>query len=402
MVTIALRFKKAVPILLLALICYGLGNAWTILPAISHTILKESHGFLSGHEYASLAFFLVLGAILASQGATEIGRFYGVKIALIGGMAGVFLGTLGLAGAPFASLLGGDYRYAFFIASQFFIGVGIGAILTSVNAFLVLYMFNRTATFLVAMYACINFGSFSAPFLLGTMFQEWWVFPLLLACYFFLLALAVIGWLPRVHNPNALARQPLKVIFKKLPPLFWLFVGAVFLYAVCEDCLISWTTIFFHLEKGLVAKEATEGLALFWAVVAVTQLVISGLVNKISPRPIYRLLPCFLVLGLLGMIVSKPVGLYLAFFAVAGLGVSAFFSLSVNFAEKQFHQVAEFISGMLVFSYLLGTVVGSLGIGFLYQTLHWKLEEIFIAICIMAILLVPLNFFVTKSTYSND
>lgn len=394
---------KAIPVILIGLICFALGNSWTILPSISHLIVQESLGFLSSQQYASLAFFLVLGAVISTNGATEIGRFYGVKNALICGIAAIFIGTILLAVAPFsAAAWGKDYRFAFFICSQFSIGLGIGAILTSINAFLSLYMFKRIATLLTGVYACINLGSASAPFLISKTLPDWWLFSAVISGFFLVLLLATLRWLPNIHNPNPLSREPLKLIFKKLPPSFWLFVIGIFFYGICEDCLVSWTTILFHTAKNIETQTALRGLTIFWATVTLAQITICVLVSRISPRPIYRLLPCLLAVGLFGIVMANTVSVNLLFFAISALGVSAFFSLTVNFAENKFHKVAELVSGAVVLGYLLGTVVGSLGIGFFYQTLQWKLEMIFISIGVIAILLLPMNFFLTRRPISSN
>lgn len=393
-------YQIAVPIILIGLICFGVGNSWTILASISHVLLKDLHG-LSGQEYASLAIFFVAGAILATNGATEISRYYGVKRSLLGGLAAIFVGTSVLGVALFSTSEQTGYLFPFLVCSQFFIGLGIGAILTSINAFLVLFMFKRTAVLLTGAYACVNIGSSSSPFLMDIFSPNWWIFPIVLACYFFLIIFTTLKWLPHLHNPSVLAREPLIVIFKKLPPLFWLFVIGVFLYAICEDCLVAWTTILLHIEKNVETTIAMQGLGMFWGIVAIAQISICAIVNKLSPRPIYLLLPCFLAIGCVGIVMAESISGYLLFFAISALGVSAYFALTVNFAEKKFHQIAEFISGAMVLGYFLGTVAGSIGIGFFYQTMHWKLETIFIFIGVIAILLLPVNYFLTRSTSSN-
>lgn len=395
-------FSKIIPVLLIALICFGLGNSWTILPAISHVIVQEGHGFITSQQYAILALYLAAGALLASNVATQVGRFYGVKKALLGGVIAGILGVLLIGFGSFESNGGSNYRYLMFIGSQVLVGISVGAILTSATSFLVLFMYKRTAALITGAYACVNLGSSSAPFFISLSSNDWWLFSLMLSIFLFFLVLAIIRWLPNVHNPNALSREPLKVIFKKLPRFFWLFFVAIFLYAICEDCLVSWTTILLHVEKGIMADTATKSLAIFWIVVTVSQFLICGLVNRISPRPIYRLLPILLAAGIFGVVVAWNVDMNFLFFALAASGISAFFALTVNFAEKKFHQIVEFVSGALIIGYLVGNVTGSLTIGFLYETMHWKLSSIFVVIGLVGVALMPISFLLSKSTSSDS
>ncbi len=362
-------------------------------------------GFLTGSQYASLALYLVIGAILASNGATEIGRFYGVKKSLLYGVLAIAIG-MGIMGiTPFVSNQDLDFRYPSLVISQFFLGMGVGAILTSANAFLVLFMFKRTAMLLTGMYSCITLGSSSAPFFIGKFsgFWNWGVFPTIIACLFLILLLVSYWQLPHISNPYPISREPLKVIFKKLPGFFWVFAIAAFLYAICENGLVAWSTIFLHLEKGVKNEEATESLAIFWGVVTIAELSICGLVSKFSPRFIYRLLPLFLIIACFGMVFASGANQSLLFFVTGALGVSAFFALTVNFAERRFHELAEFVSGTMVLGYFLGTVVGSLATGFFYEILHWPLAMVFVAIGCIAILLTPLNYILSRprATSSN-
>jgi MFS family permease len=390
-----MNVPKILSIFLLCLVCFGLGNAWTIVPSISNMLLTNSAYQISHEGYAGLTVYLVIGALLTSFLTSEISRFFGTKLTIL---SGLLFNSISMIILVFVKPDGNPYLSNVFLLSisQFFLGMGIGSILTSISAYLAISLKRFIAMGITGVFTCVNLGSSTCANIVGSKIvqENWWYIAGLISCYFVFLILICFFLLKNIVNPSPQSRNKLSLIFCNLPNRYWIFPIVIFLYSIIEISYSSWGVIFLHEAKGISIHSSNEALSIFWATVGVCQLIVCALISIVPFQKIYRVLPVFLIISLFGQLFSSNTLVTLALFALAGIGCSAFFSLTINLGEFEFKKIAELISGTIVIGYFLGQAAGSLIIGFAHKFVSISIVYGFIGF--ISVLIAVINYRITR------
>lgn len=368
-----LQERKSITFILLCLICFGLGFGWCILPAIANNILHSDTYGITPAKYADLNLLMILGALISANLTSEISRFSGTKKTLLYGLGCMSLSLFVLGMTEIAAVRDPYSIFSFFGVSQFFLGLGIGNILTSISAFIALYLKHLTAVGITGVIACVHIGSSICFFLMSKLSTlGWWYYPFFLTVFFMILIFIVIALLPNILNPNIQARDKLSSIFRNVSWRFWAIPLIIVLYAIVEIVYTTWGTVFLYEANDTSVSQANYALSIYWIVVTLSQVAICGLVTFIPFQRIYIILPLFFAASLYGLYFTSSPVLSIFLFSMGGLGNSAFFSLTVNFGELEFRQYAELVSGSIVTGYFLGSGAGSILIGILIKFFDLK------------------------------
>jgi len=364
-----------------------MGMSWTVLPIISNPLFASG---ISKSEYSILTFALVFAGFLYSSLAGFFGKFKGLKNVLISGVILCVI-AMTLYALGFYQT---NYLYFFLLVGQFVLGLGITSILTSLAAYLSLYLPKATAMVLTGIFACINLGSFTSPIFFNLLFDKWGVNCLFIAAMFFILSILALKILPAIKNPYV--EKSKKSIFKKEFFLFWFFFLTICLFAICELVYSYWGIIYLNLSKKLSLELSRFSLSFYWASVGLSQLTICFLLKYIAPKYFYRILPILLASGFIGMFFSKSlIGVILAFM-LGGIGASAFIALTMNFVEHDFKQIAEIASGIMFMGYFLGYLIGSLAIAQVIKSID--LAKIFLFSGFLAIIIEIFTIYLVKKS----
>lgn len=368
------------------------GLALVAIPAASTILTNPQPYGLSNSEYGALFIPLVLCAIAASTASGRLAARWGLRTVLLGGIASnavamtLFASSSAFASAPTAA------RVALF-ASTAALGAGFGATLSALNAYVASFFPQRGDAALTALHALLGTGTALAPVFgaLSVHLGMWWLLPVVVAAALVLLGAAGAAQpLSLAAAPNDDGRAPTPLGWHG--GVLWSFIVVVMLYGVCETLLGNWATIYLHHDVGLALAWASAGLAVFWAMVTVGRVVIAAIAVRHSVRWAYVALPVAMLGALL--CVSRAGGTVsgLLAFAAAGTACSAFFPLSIDFAEARFTDQAEAVSGRLVAAYMVGYGIGAFGVGPLRDAAHLSLSAIYlgagaVAVCMAALAL---------------
>ncbi|NGX36296.1 MAG: hypothetical protein K1000chlam1_01137 [Candidatus Anoxychlamydiales bacterium] len=380
---------KPIKIIIICFICFFMGMAWTVLPTISNLLLNDS---ISKSEYSILTFTLVFAGLIFSSIAGVLGRIKGLKNVLV---SGVFLCIIAMV---FYAL--GCYQikhlYVLLLIGQFILGLGITSILTSLAAYLSLYIPKATAMVLTGIFACVNIGSFTCPIFFNLFNQnKWGNNSIIIAAGFFVLFLIALKVLPVVKNPYTESKSK-KSFFKKEYLFFWLFFLTLALYSVCELVYSYWGIIYLNQYKQFNLELSRFSLSFYWIAVGLGQLTICWLLKYIAPKYFYRVLPILIAIGFWGMFFSKELTSVIISFVIGGLGASAFIALTMNFVEIDFKEIAEIASGVMFMGYFLGYLIGSLAIA---QAIKFTdLSKIFLFSGFLAIIIELFTLYLVKKS----
>jgi MFS transporter, FHS family, glucose/mannose:H+ symporter len=371
------------------------GMGFSTIPAASN-FLTSSAGFLFNPEqYGALFLPMFVGAIFASffggliakkigiKSVFSLGQIFNIFSMLIFALSGFYLNQISIS-------------FPLFLALMLCIGLGFGAVLTSLNSFAFFFFPKRSKTALTALHSCLGIGTAIGPLSFAYFLKHgaWWYDPIWIGTLYFLLLLAALVGFP---NPHQLTLEK-KVSSKKLPiasPILWSFIAIALLYGICETTFGNWGPIFLHHGKNLMPASTDFALSLFWGTITLGRIA-TVLLSFVAPaRYLYCSLPPIILIGLILLYPSIGESWLFLSFAIAGLGCSAMLPLSVGFAQERFASIAPLISGMMIGTYMLGFGLASQGVGLIYKFLHIPFSTLFASLSGPVILLFLLCVFVT-------
>ncbi|KKL11030.1 hypothetical protein LCGC14_2549910 [marine sediment metagenome] len=382
--------QKASKIIIICSACFFMGMAWNVLPIISGLLFAIG---ISKSEYSILTFTFVLAGLIFSSIAGIFGRIKGLKKVYV---SGIFLCSfaMGLYALSYYLL---NNLYLILLIGQFILGVGITSILTSISAYLYLYLPKTTAMILTGIFTCINLGSSSSPIFFNFLnSSNWGLNCLIISIALFIMFFLALNILPIVENPYIKK----KCILKTNSSLLGIFFLTVILFALCELVFSYWGIIYLNQYKQINLQFSRFGLSSYWIAAGLSQLTICWLLKYIAPKYFYRILPVFLALGFLGMFFATKFITIVISFMLGGIGASAFIALTMNFVEHDFKQSAEIASGIMFMGYFLGYVIGSLAIA---ETIKFiDLSKIFLFSAFIAIFIEIFTIYIVKKSKTSQ
>ena len=323
----------------------------------SATVLKSAHG-LSDSKYGAIFLPQVVLTILGSLAGGALSERRSLRFVLC-----LSLGAFGVAEVALlaTATMQDDAAYLLLLAGTGSAGVGFGLSAAPLNTLPGLLFPDRKETALVALHTCLGAGFAAGPLLVGQLaaHEAWTTAPLLLAAAAFAcLAFVAPTPLPSRTRASGASAAPRA----RLSDLVPFFVIAV-LYAFAEGTFANWSTVFLHEERAVGEDEAALALAGFWAALAVGRLVVSALLVRVPARRVWLGLP--LVMAAAAMLIPASQGATsgILAFALAGLGCSAFFPLTVHAATSVDPSRGEWISSAMTAALMLGVGLGSFTVG---------------------------------------
>lgn len=341
----------------------------------SATVLRQMHG-LTDTQYGSIFLPQVGLAVVGAISGGFLARRLGLKRLLWIALLANALSQLCLA---LTAVVMPSVAYPLLLAGTACLGFGFGLSGAPLNSYPPQFFPGRSSTAIVALHSLLGLGLMLGPLLL-TVFvsqQAWPCFPLLLlaSC----LGLALTSWLlPLSESEAAISTQTQAVsgLSPARSPSFWIFVCIAVLYAFAEGTFSNWAVVYLQEAKNQPAAVAAAALSVFWGAMVVGRLLASALVLRVPAQTIWLFLPVVMLLTflLLPSVSSPQAGIVL--FALAGLGCSAFFPLSIAIISNRFPAHIAWSSSMLIAALMVGVGLGSFVVGALRTML--PLEQLYL------------------------
>jgi len=345
--------------------------------AASSAVLRERHGF-SDTEYGSI--FLPQVA-LAALGAIGSGAFLGVldlRHVLGLSLAAMALSQAALAGSHF---LDPGPALAAIMLGTALMGLGSGLGAAPLNTYPQVFYPGRSDSAVVAMHTAMGVGLAGGPLFVAGLATHglWLLFPLafLAACLALLLTTprAALPRGARLQERSANGPSPARAL------RFWLFAAIALLYALTEAGYGNWAVLYLSEEKGLGVAAAGLGLAAFWIALSAGRVLVGFLVLRVPARRVYVALPLLMAGASLLLPGADTEARAVVLFALAGLGCSGFYPLTVSLASRHFPGHMAWVSSMIFAALATGIGAGSFATGALRARLPlstiYRLEALF-------------------------
>ena len=372
------------------LIAFLQGLTLVSFPA-SSAVLKQMHGFTDAQYGAIFLPQLALAVLGAIAGGT-LARRLGLQPLLWLTAAGNGLSQLALAASVWVMPA---LAFPTILIGTALLGLSFGLGGAPLNSYPPRFFPRYAPTAIVALHTLLGLGLMVGPLLANGFGRVglWIGFPLLLLALSVALALTAAA----VRLPDA-SNEP-KDRASANPPLtsgaFWIFAAIAVLYAFAEGAFGNWAAIYLSEAKALPAEVATLALSVFWAAMVMGRLLVAALVTRIAPHVIWLALPVLMMTAFLLLPGANTPALGLGLFALAGLGCSAFFPLTISLASAHFPEQAAWVSSMLIAALMVGVGLGSFVIGPLRQWL--MLEQIYQFSTLYPVLVIGLAGWLTIS-----
>jgi MFS family permease len=372
------------------------GLALVTFPAAS-AIFTSPDGFgFDSTRYGTMFVPQVVLAIFAAALAPKLARRWSLRRVLLAGLASdilsmslLALGRL-LIGAP-------DVAFAVLLIATAALGFGFGAAVMALNTYAEAFFPERTDGAVLALNALLGLGTALAPVFVAIVVAlgAWWLLPVVVACVMALL-FGVASTQP-LHVSAGAEDTLTPISWSRLPPRFWLYAAAVFLYGMLETLNGNWSMLYLSSERGVSSRDASFALTAFWVMVTVGRVLIAAISRWVAARWIYVVLPLLLLVTfqIAARVQDETEGIVA--FGLAGLACSAFLPLSISFSGNEFPRLSAVMAGELIAFYQLGYGVAAFGIGPLHDQLGLTFAAIFAAGSIVALPLAVVAALVTRA-----
>ena len=336
------------------------GLALVTFPAAS-SIFIDAHGFGFGASRYGMMFIpQVALAILASSTGPAVARRSSLKRVLEFGLVADVIAMTLLAVSQLL-IDRSSAAYGVLLVATGSLGAGFGAVVMATNVFAQRFSPGREDRSVLTLNALLGAGTALAPLLAAIVIGAgaWWLLPSIVAVALMVLVL-VTTTRPLDASADAASSASRST---RLPPRFWWFAAAVFLYGIAETLNGNWSGPYLTGERGVSVRGASFALMTFWAMVTIGRVLFAALSTRLTVARIYVGLPILLAVAF--QIVARAGGetAGIAAFGLAGLGCSAFLPLSISLSGREFPQLSAVMSGELVAIYQAGYGVAAFGVG---------------------------------------
>lgn len=334
-------------------------------------VLKGRLG-LSDAQYGTIFIPQVALAAAGALGGGSLAQRLGLRALLAFGFAASALSQAALAGAEWAD----GSAFAFVTAGSALMGLGAGLNGAPLNAAPQLLFPARSDAAVVGMHAAMGLGLAVGPLAVSAAQAagNWTLFPigLLLACA------AVAATAQGIHLPVA-PSPPATDLAGHGPAAsaaFWTLAAIALLYAFAEASFSNWAVLYLHEDKGLPLAAAAFALSTFWLSLSAGRVLATLATLRLPAEALWLSLPLLMIAAFLLLPGADTASRATGLFALAGLGCSAFFPLTVGVASRRFplHVAwtsaalfAALAAGIGAASFLLGLLRASMPLARMYR-----------------------------------
>jgi len=336
------------------------GLALVTFPAAS-SIFIDAHGFGFGASRYGMMFIpQVALAILASGAGPAVARRSSLKRVLQFGLVADVIAMTLLAVSQLL-IDRSSAAYGVLLVATGSLGAGFGAVVMAANAFAERFSPGREDRSVLTLNALLGAGTALAPLFAAIVIGAgaWWLLPSIVAVALMVLVL-VTTTRPLDASADAASSASRST---RLPPRFWWFAAAVFLYGIAETLNGNWSGPYLTGERGVSVRGASFALMAFWGMVTIGRVLFAALSTRWTAARIYAVLPILMAVAFQIVARARSEAAGVAAFGLAGLGCSAFFPLSISLSSQASPQFAAVMAGELVAVFQAGYGVAAFGVG---------------------------------------
>ena len=368
--------------LFLALAAYGLtlfavGPCLTSIAATFEISLGET-----GLLFTAFFIGFIPGVLAAGYAAERLGK----RRVIVTGLAilAIALGLLGSSPGPFPRP-----HFWWALISMLVMGIGGATIEATASAMVADANPGREGFAINLMQAFFGFGAVATPIAVAAILAQGWGWQThfrIAGAIAAALFLALLAQRAQERPPEPLSLRELRQLLRNR--MLLALCGAMALYVGAEIGYTGWVSSLIEKDIGARVEVAAQAVTAFWVTMTVGRLVVSWLVEVISPRRLMVALAAggALASGLTGL--ARVPGWGIAAAGAVGLFYSGAFGLILTAASDQFSQRRAVVFSMVMTSVGVGgmTLPAVMGLVAQVTSLRWAMLAPATAMALVALL----------------
>jgi MFS family permease len=368
------------------------GVALVSFPAVSVVFTNAADYGLTNQAYGGIFVPQAIMAIVSSLVGSGLSRRIGAKRVYLIGLNANLLAMALLVCSRFV-MHEEALAYLVLLAATASLGAGFGFTVPALNTFAAAFFPRKAGMAVLGLNALLGLGTMLAPLfvLLFVGMGMWWGMPVFVGAACLLLVIFSTD-LP-LRSTSLPDETPGRQSNPKLPPRFWLFAAFALLYGICETMNGNWASVYMT-KLGAGTAFASLALTVFWAAVTAGRVLFAVLDKWLPGSATFRILPLVVTCAFVvtaGLQSDHP-QLGIAAFAAAGLGCSGLLPLLISLGQQELTGIAASVAGGLICAYQVGYGIAAFGAGPLQVHAGLRLQAIYGATAVVALLMSALSF----------
>ncbi|GEJ47289.1 sugar MFS transporter [Chryseobacterium sp. ON_d1] len=341
--------NRKIIIAVVYLLAFLAGVNFVIFPALGTAFTDPSLFALSSSQFGNLFIPQVLCIIVACLGAPILVNKWGPKIILSLGVLLMLVST-GSLWVLHYFLVEKKLLFSVLMVLVAFTGTGFGLSITTLNPLAASLFEKGNTNAILILQFLVGLGTSTSPLMMNLIgdVRNWMYLP---GSIFVVISLVLIVFLFLKIEKGSFFKLP---DYVRIPQKLWVFFIAIILYGCVEGTFGSFGGIILK-SKGLDNNEASIGLSLFWAGIALNRLLF-GVFSKIFDLSLFFLYaPVAVGIMIILLLVYPHVHLLLFMMLMIGFCMGSIFPGSIGWGTVEFPAYSVLVSGFLMAANQIGT-----------------------------------------------
>ncbi len=341
--------SRIITIIIIYVLAFLTGVNFVVFPALGTAFTATSVFAYSSSQFGSLFIPQVICIILSCLSAPFLVNKWGPKIILISGFSLMIISTGTLWLLQFFM----DYKSLLFyilIILVAFTGTGFGLSITTLNPLVASFFEDNKSSAILILQFLVGLGTSMSPLMMNIIgdVKSWMLVP---GCIFILVSLFFILFLGVKLKKDTFFELPKSF---KIPYKLWIFFIAIVLYGFIEGTFGSFGAIILK-NKGLDNNNASLGLSLFWAGIALNRLLFGILSRKNNLSFVFLISPLFVGILLFVLLKDPNANILLWMMFLIGFFMGSIFPGTIGWGTVEFPMLSVLVSGFLMAANQIGT-----------------------------------------------
>ncbi|MBO9693537.1 sugar MFS transporter [Chryseobacterium sp.] len=369
--------NRSVIIAVVFLMAFLSGVNFVIFPALGTAFTDASLFALSSSQFGNLFIPQVLCIIAACLGAPVLVNKWGPKTVLVIGVVLMLIST-GSLWLLHYFLAEKKLLFSVLMVLVAFTGTGFGLSITTLNPLAASLFEKGNTNAILILQFLVGLSTSTSPLMMNLIgeVRNWMDLP---GSIFVVISLVLIVFLFLKIEKGSFFKLPDHV---RIPEKLWVFFIAIILYGCVEGTFGSFGGIILK-NKGLDNSEASIGLSLFWAGIALNRLLF-GVFSKIFDLSLFFLYaPVAVGIMIILLLVYHHVHLLLLMMLMIGFFMGSIFPGSIGWGTVEFPAYSVVVSGFLMAANQIGTGIVTNVLGSFSDYLNGVLEILIVLMMII-------------------
>ncbi|MGH1516312.1 MFS transporter [Chryseobacterium sp. JK1] len=338
-------------VLIVFLLAFLTGVNFVIFPSLGTAFTDAFLFGLSSSQFGNLFIPQVICIIVACLGAPVLVNKWGPKIVLA---VGIVLMLISTGSLWFLHYFLAEKAMLFLVLMVLvaFTGTGFGLSITTLNPLAASLFEKGSAKAILILQFLVGLGTSTSPLMMNLIGdpKNWMYLP---GSIFVTVVVVLIVFLFLKIEKGSFFKLPGHF---RIPEKLWVFFIAIIFYGCVEGTFGSFGGIILK-NKGLDNGEASIGLSLFWAGIALNRLLFGIFSKMVDLSLVFLCAPIAVAITIVLLLVYPDVHLLVFMMFMIGFFMGSIFPGSIGWGTVEFPTYSVLVSGFLMAANQIGTGV---------------------------------------------